>query len=146
MPPQTDLHGPCIAARRIDECYALRITMQNKIINAVPDLTFFSTIIGTLLLGKAFPTAQPFPALVYTSVGIILIICGVGFGIATWAYISKHRGSTNVTEIPGQLITSKYFSLSRNPLYFAEFLVVVGVAFLTGSLFAFIGAAFLWPF
>lgn len=113
--------------------------MKNTLLNITPDLTLFSTIIGTLLLGKLFSEPLLFPVPMNSILGTILIIGGIGLSVAILAFIIRHEGSTDVVKTSERLIVSKYFSISRNPLYLAEFIVVIGVAILAGSLIAFVG-------
>ncbi|MEO6110033.1 MAG: isoprenylcysteine carboxylmethyltransferase family protein [Candidatus Saccharimonadales bacterium] len=113
--------------------------MKDKLINALPDLTLLSTIMGALLLGKLIPGPQVFPAAVNSILGAMLIIGGIGCSVAILVFMIRRGGSTDVVKTSEQLITSKFFSVSRNPLYLAELTLIVGVATLVGSLAAFIG-------
>ena len=63
----------------------------------------------------------------------------MGFSIAILAFIIRRGGSTDVTKTSESLITRKYFSISRNPLYLAELTVIIGVTVLASSPVAFIG-------
>lgn len=107
--------------------------------NALPDITLFSTIVCTLFLGKLLPGFQILPGPVNSILGAALITGGIGFGISILTFIIRRGGSTDVIKTSGRLITSKFFSVSRNPLYLAELTFVVGVATLVNSSAAFIG-------
>lgn len=113
--------------------------MKNKLLNALPDLTLFVSIIIALLLGKLFPDAQLPAASVGSVVGAILIVGSLGFSMAILAFMIRRGGSTDVVKTSKLLITDKYFRLSRNPLYLVELIFVVGVAAFAGSFVSFIG-------
>lgn len=71
--------------------------------------------------------------------GALLIVSGIGISAAVLVFIIRQGGSSDVIKMSESLITDRYFSISRNPLYLAELGMVIGVAVLTGSLAAFIG-------
>lgn len=115
--------------------------MKNKLLNALPDLTLFVSIIIALLLGKLFPDIQLPVAPVSSIIGAVLIIGGLGLSMAILAFMIRRGGSTDVVKTSKLLITDKYFHLSRNPLYLVELMFVVGVAAFAGSPISFIGPA-----
>jgi protein-S-isoprenylcysteine O-methyltransferase Ste14 len=115
--------------------------MQAKLLNALPDLTLFVSIIIALLLGKLFPDTQLPAATVSSVVGAVLIVGSLGLSMAILAFMIRRGGSTDVVKTSKLLITDKYFRLSRNPLYLVELLFVVGVATFAGSPVSFIGPA-----
>lgn len=112
--------------------------MKNKLLNALPDLTLFVSIILALLLGRLFPNI-PLPAApIGLIVGAILIVGSLGLSMAILAFMIRKGGSTDVVKTSKLLITDKYFRFSRNPLYLVELMFVVGVAAFAGSIISFI--------
>lgn len=74
----------------------------------------------------------------YTYLGIILLVSG--FALATWAAKSFQVAGTSY-QLHGErsaLTTSGPFRVSRNPMYLAMVIWLVGLAVLLGSLTAFL--------
>lgn len=115
--------------------------MRDKLMNALPDITLFSAIVCTLLLGKLLPGFQVLPGPVDSILGAALMAGGIGLGLTILTFIIRRGGSTDVIKTSDRLITSKFFSVSRNPLYLAELMLIVGVATLVNSPAAYIGPA-----
>lgn len=110
--------------------------MKQKLLNIAPDSALFGAIVGAYLLDRFIPVNELIkPPLVY--VGWLLVVVGFVFVAKTITLLRK-RASSNVVRTSNILITDGVFALSRNPLYAAELLIVMGVAIVLGSLSAFI--------
>lgn len=64
--------------------------------------------------------------------GIAIACVGLGFDLAAMA--TMHRARTNILphRAAGHLVTSGVFSMSRNPIYLGNTLLLIGVAFALG--------------
>ena len=109
--------------------------MKQKLLNATPDIAFFGAIIGAFLLDRFIPVAG-FIESPFCYVGWLLAVIGGVLATKSLALLRK-RASSDVERTSHVLITDNLFRFSRNPLYFSELLVVVGVAVALGSLAAF---------
>lgn len=71
---------------------------------------------------------------VATTLGWTLIISGLLLTLAAAAEFRKHETTIVPHETPSRLITTGVFAQSRNPIYLADMLILIGVAIWTGSL------------
>lgn len=106
-------------------------------LNHVPDLILIFSITLSILLDRALPVIQliPFP---FSLVGWLIILWAIGLVLASIRSLRESNTSTDPLGTPSALITSGPFAFSRNPLYLAYFLTMLGTAFVLGSFSAFI--------
>jgi len=110
---------------------------KEKILNATPDLMFFGSVVFALLLDAFLPSWWVLQAPFNYIFGLFFIVVGIVCSVLVLVFMVSQGGSTDVVRTSGQLITKKYFSFSRNPLYLAELIVLLGVASLLGSVSAY---------
>lgn len=83
-------------------------------------------LVWFILLGSLLPVFEPVPSWM-RPVGAILVLLGVA--LAIWAVTEMRRAKT--TPVPHQrasaLVTQGPFAWSRNPIYLADLLILVGV-------------------
>ncbi len=106
-------------------------------LNHIPDLTLVLSIVLSVLLDRAQPVIEliPFP---FSLVGWLIILWAIGLVLASIRSLQANKTSTDPLGAPTTLITSGPFAFSRNPLYLAYFLTMLGTAFVLGSFSAFI--------
>jgi protein-S-isoprenylcysteine O-methyltransferase Ste14 len=94
-------------------------------------------IVLPILFHYLFPVLVIVPA-PYTYLGLILIF--LALALATWAAMTFRKTGTSY-QLHGEvsyLVTSGPFRFSRNPMYLAMVIWLVGLALLLGSLIAFL--------
>ena len=99
--------------------------------------TYFTILlILSILLSFAFPI-PPVLYTPYTYFGAILI--GFGLVIAFWGRSLFMKGKTTLSPygLSTSLVTDGPFRISRNPMYLGMAAILLGVAVLLGTLFAF---------
>jgi len=91
------------------------------------------TVIGWLLdVAAGFPARIP---IAWRLPGLISVAIGVSIEIvATRKLWTSGRGTPNPVDPPKQLVTEGPYRRSRNPLYLARLLVLIGLAILLSSL------------
>ncbi len=102
--------------------------------NTLPDITLLGLVIGSYLLDHFAPVIEVI-GLPFNYLGLALIVVGLVSGITSIVILRK-RASSDVVHTSNVLITDSLYSLSRNPLYASELLIVAGVAIALGSLAA----------
>jgi protein-S-isoprenylcysteine O-methyltransferase Ste14 len=95
---------------------------------AQPPLVFLATVVAGLALHSAFPTRvlpRGWPRL---ALGLPLI--GISLTLSAWAHRTMREAGTNVSisEPTTRIVTHGPFRVSRNPLYLASTLGIMGVA------------------
>jgi len=90
-----------------------------------------------VLLHFFIPVYQltPYP---WNASGMIPLALGIVLNLATDNAFKKRGASVNPFEEPTVLITSGAFNYSRNPMCLGMVMILIGVAFLLGSLSPFI--------
>lgn len=75
---------------------------------------------------------------VATTLGWTLIVSGLLLTLAAAAAFRAHQTTIVPHKTPEALITTGVFAHSRNPIYLADMLILIGVAIWTGSIPGFI--------
>lgn len=97
----------------------------------LPPLWLLGAAAAGLGLSAALPLAPGWSA---PNLGLALLLAaGV---LAVWALITLRRARTTVLprRAPTALVTDGAFKISRHPIYLADVLILLGLAFLFGSL------------
>ncbi|MEM0900290.1 MAG: isoprenylcysteine carboxylmethyltransferase family protein [Pseudomonadota bacterium] len=93
-----------------------------------PPIILVSALAVTFLLGRTYPIALPGP-LALLGAGLVLI----ALAIDLTAMVQMARNKTTI--LPNQksaaLVTSGVFRYSRNPIYLANVIIVIGFGFAT---------------
>ncbi len=113
--------------------------MTKRLLNSAPDLTLFCAIVATLLVGKLFDAQQLISPPVNNIAGALLVTTGMSLSAAVLVVMIRGGGSTDVVKTSKRLITKGFFAVSRNPLYLAELITVLGVAVFVGTPTALVG-------
>ena len=71
---------------------------------------------------------------VATTLGWTLIVSGLLLTLAAAAEFRKNETAIVPHQVPSRMITSGVFKHSRNPIYLADMLILIGVAIWTGSI------------
>ena len=71
---------------------------------------------------------------VATTLGWTLIVSGLVLTLAAAAEFRKHQTTIVPHQTPSQMITNGVFAQSRNPIYLADMLILIGVSIWTGSI------------
>jgi protein-S-isoprenylcysteine O-methyltransferase Ste14 len=103
----------------------------------LPPRYFMVTIILQVLIHFAFPFLRLllFPE---NLIGIIFIVAGTVLNISADRAFKEANSTVKPFEESSQLMTQGVFKISRNPMYFGMFLVLIGIAAILGSLIPFI--------
>ena len=108
----------------------------------LPPILTAAVVVVALLLQFVAPIAWRGSAF-WTVLGVLLLAGGVA--LMAWAVVTMNRASANV--MPHRpatgLVTHGPFAWSRNPIYAADILVVVGLGFAFGNAWMLIGAVVL---
>jgi protein-S-isoprenylcysteine O-methyltransferase Ste14 len=102
--------------------------------NALPDIILFGLIVGAYLLDHFAPVIEVIGS-PFNYFGWALIVVGLVLGVKSISILRK-RASSDVIHTSSVLITDGLYSLSRNPLYASELLMIAGVSIALGSLAA----------
>lgn len=111
--------------------------MKNRILNSVPDATLIGSILIALVLDWTLPIKEVIPSPINFA-GWVLVVAGIFLAVRTLSLIRSRGASSDVVKLPAVLIADSLYLFSRNPLYLAELLVILGAAFVLGSLSAFV--------
>lgn len=109
-----------------------------RFISYVPDLLFFGSMISAYFLDRYFPLVEVMRT-PFNYIGGVLAVAGCFFVVRSIAALKSKRASTDVARTSEVLITDGLYSYSRNPLYAAELIAIVGVAVMCGSFSVWIG-------
>jgi len=109
--------------------------MTNK--KTLPPTYFFVTIILQILIHFAFPFLWLliFPV---NLIGAIFIAAGAALNIFADKAMKEANTTVKPFEESSHLLTEGAFKISRNPMYFGMFLILIGVALILGSIIPFI--------
>lgn len=103
----------------------------------LPPLWGFLCLLGVVMANLIVP--QPNLSNIWTFLlGLICIICAIILFI--WARFSFKYYQTTIhpKKLPTTLMTDGAFGFTRNPIYMAFILTLLGVAFLLGSMWGFV--------
>jgi protein-S-isoprenylcysteine O-methyltransferase Ste14 len=81
-----------------------------------------------------WPTGIARPLVI--GVGIVLLLSGIGLIVLARRELARFRQPTDPGQATSQLVTSGVFAFSRNPLYLAAVLVLLGLALAFNLLWA----------
>jgi protein-S-isoprenylcysteine O-methyltransferase Ste14 len=111
--------------------------MVKKIYNSIPDATLIGSILLAYLLDGVLPITEIIPWPV-NLIGWVVVAAGLGLAIYTLSMLKATHTSTDPGGVPSTLITTGFYSLSRNPMYLAYVITTSGAAIILGSITAFI--------
>lgn len=114
---------------------SLKLALNPRLLNALPDIALFGTIVGAFFLDRFAPIAELVPP-PFNYMGWLLVSGGVVLTARSINLLRKYA-SSDVVRTSQRLITHDLFTVSRNPLYAAELLLIIGLAVAFGSLGAF---------
>lgn len=102
-----------------------------------PPLILVSALVGSWLVTQIVPV--PLPAAL-VPLGILMMISALGVDVV--AMITMRRAKTTILPHRGSqnLITHGIFGVSRNPIYVANVVIIVGFGLATGSLWPMLAA------
>jgi protein-S-isoprenylcysteine O-methyltransferase Ste14 len=109
--------------------------MNNE--RTLPPVYLFISLAGMVLLNLFLPVYHmiPYP---WNATGIIPLACGMVLNIIADRAFKQSGTTVKPFEASTTLVTSGAFRYSRNPMYLGMVLILIGVAFLLGSLSPFI--------
>jgi protein-S-isoprenylcysteine O-methyltransferase Ste14 len=111
--------------------------MVKKIYNSIPDATLIGSILLAYLLDGVLPITEIIPWPV-NLIGWVVVAAGLGLAIYTLSMLKATHTSTDPGGVPSTLITTGFYSRSRNPMYLAYVITTSGAAIILGSITAFI--------
>ena len=111
--------------------------MSNKIYNSIPDVTLIGSILLAYFLDHVLPITEiiPYPV---SLIGWVVVAAGLGLAIYTLSLLKSNHTSSDPGGVPSMLITTGFYSLSRNPMYLAYVITTSGATIIFGSIPAFI--------
>lgn len=74
-----------------------------------------------------------------SSLGLVLIILGVGLFVWAVQFFEKHKTTLHPRGKPSRLITEGPYRLTRNPIYLGFFLIALGTALFFANILAIVG-------
>ncbi|MEE9453774.1 MAG: isoprenylcysteine carboxylmethyltransferase family protein [Paracoccaceae bacterium] len=89
------------------------------------------------LLSRVFPSLS-YPTKILGVVGWTLIVAGVVLMILSAYLFWRHRTSVIPKRTPNSLITTGPYRFSRNPIYLADLMILIGMALIFGAITALI--------
>ncbi|KQZ81910.1 isoprenylcysteine carboxyl methyltransferase [Mesorhizobium sp. Root157] len=111
-----------------------------------PPLIYIAAIVGAVALGLLFPLpwiAGPLSDILF-AVGGLAILAVVALWVTAVRTMARAKTTLNPTGEPSHLVTNGPFAVTRNPLYLANTLLMIGVGLVSGIawfiLLAFIAA------
>ena len=110
--------------------------MNNKLLNAIPDMTVLLSALLAVVLNMLFPS----PVVVtppFTAIGWALALGGFIIAVRMLALLRAGGGSSDVTGRSAAFVATGPYRISRNPFYLCYVVTVLGVAIGLGSLAAF---------
>ncbi len=101
----------------------------------MPPTYFFFTLIVSIALHFIYPTGRVFD---FPYVGLALTVFGVVLNLWTDRLFKEGETTVKPFEDPSLLITSGPFSISRHPMYLGMASILLGVAFIMGTVISFV--------
>ena len=99
-----------------------------------PPFVFLAALAAANVLTRILPLALPGPSAVLVPIGWLLVAASLGFML--WAFLAfrQHRTSVLPNRGAAALITVAPFSISRNPIYLSEAVLLFGLGLVNASL------------
>lgn len=104
----------------------------------MPPTYFFLTLIASVALHFTYPSGM---VLKFPNVGYGLLLFGIVLNLWTDKLFKDGETTVKPFEDPSHLITSGPFRVSRHPMYLGMASILMGVAFILGTV-----ASFVFPF
>jgi protein-S-isoprenylcysteine O-methyltransferase Ste14 len=103
----------------------------------LPPTYFFTSIVVMVLLHFVFPLSN---VIVYpwNLLGCALLGIGIGLNLVADRAFKEHQTTVKPFQESTVLVTTGVFQFTRNPMYFGIVLMLLGIAFLMGTLTPFI--------
>lgn len=101
----------------------------------MPPTYFFFTLIVSIALHFIYPTGRVFD---FPYIGLALTVFGVVLNLWTDRLFKEGETTVKPFEDPSLLITSGPFSISRHPMYLGMASILLGVAFIMGTVISFV--------
>lgn len=95
---------------------------------AISLIVFNPLIYGSLLSSRILPEG-----IVVDSIGLAILILGLGFGIWARLHLGRYWSARIVLAKDHQLIQTGPYHLVRNPIYFGGLVAVIGTAIVTSE-------------
>ena len=105
---------------------------RNPVYNHVPDLCLFGLGAAAVALAWLWPWTVVLPVWLRLVGGAFVVAAALAIGAVLGA-LRRAATSTNPVDEPTELLTYGPFGLSRNPLYLAYVLALLGCALASGS-------------
>jgi len=112
-----------------------------------PPLIYMAAITGAVALGLTVPLpwiAGPLGYILF-AVGRLVILAVVALWVTSGRAMTSAKTTLNPTGEPSHLVTTGPFAITRNPIYLANTLLMIGVGLVAG-IFWFIVLAFVAAF
>lgn len=105
---------------------------------------WFLACLGLVLVLGMFAPGGPVVRGVWRLVGLLPVAAGVALHWSAWRALEDADTPTDSTARARRLVTDGAFSRTRNPMYLAGILILIGVAILTGSEAALVPVGVFW--
>jgi protein-S-isoprenylcysteine O-methyltransferase Ste14 len=102
-----------------------------------PSTLFFAALVLQELLYLLFPGTRLIPV-PWNLLGVIPIAAGVALHVATSRLFARHGTGRAALGEPAALVVDGPFRWTRNPMYLGGVVILLGVAWLLGSLMPFL--------
>lgn len=100
-----------------------------------PPLIYLAAIAAGILLGLLLPLprlAGPFANVLY-AMGWLLIVAFIALWVSSFRAMRRAGTTLDPSGEPSHLLTEGPFSITRNPIYLANTLLMFGVGFVSGN-------------
>jgi protein-S-isoprenylcysteine O-methyltransferase Ste14 len=98
----------------------------------LPPTYFLAALVGMMLLHVLWPIAR-YLAFPLTLLGLVPLATGIALNVVADRAFHRHQTTVKPFEHSSALVTGFPFTVSRNPMYLGMTLILVGVAFLLGT-------------
>ena len=111
---------------------------RRRLLTALPDITLVCSVLAAVAFDVFIPLV-----ILYSAMWLKVLACGaiavlIVLGVGMLRNLRSAGATTNAGDSPGVLITTGYYSRSRNPYYLVCLLLLGAVAFALGSVSAFV--------
>lgn len=112
-----------------------------------PPVIYLIALIAAIALQSAYPLPWLLGLLaeLLLVIGGIVVLAAIALWITAFRAMKAARTTLNPRGVPEKLLTGGAFAISRNPIYLANTLLLIGIGLFVGSVW-FILAAFLAAF